>query len=95
VPSKISAATSKCVSVSGHFNGHAEALKRSTWHCPIQHVQGYIGSHWTLPSGNYTLCIALAATMVTINKTTMQNIPSLLAVSMAIAMQRYYTARIT
>ena len=32
--------------------------------------------------------------METINKTMMQNVPSLLAFSMAIAMWRYYTARI-
>ena len=61
----------------------------------MQHVQGSSGSHWTLPLGNYLLRIALAAAMETINKTTMQNLPSLLAFLMAIAMRRYYTARIT
>ena len=85
---------SKWASVTGHFKGHAEALKQSTWHCPMQNVQGYIGRHWRLPSGNYSLRIARAATMATISKTTMQNLPSLLAISMAITMQRYYTARI-
>jgi hypothetical protein len=29
-------------------------------HLPMQHVQGYTGSHWTPPSGNYSLRIALA-----------------------------------
>ena len=61
----------------------------------MQHVQGYIGSHWTLPLDDYLLRIAPAAAMATINKTTMQNVPSLLAASMAIAMRRYYTAHIT
>ena len=60
----------------------------------MQHVQGYIGSHWTLPSGDSSLRIAPAAAMATINTPTMQNVPSLLAVSMAIAMQWYYTAHI-
>jgi hypothetical protein len=27
-------------------------------------VHGYTGSHWTPPLGNYSHCIALAATMV-------------------------------
>jgi hypothetical protein len=60
----------------------------------MQHVHGYIGSHWTLPSGDYLLRIAPAAAMATINKTTMQNVPSLLTISMAIAMQQYYPAHI-
>jgi hypothetical protein len=58
----------------------------------MQHVQGYLGSHWTLPLGNYSLCIAPAATMATINTMRMQNVPSLIAVLMAIAMRWYYTA---
>jgi hypothetical protein len=32
-------------------------------HRPMKHGQGYLISHWTLPSGNYS-CIALADTMV-------------------------------
>jgi len=90
VSSKILAATSKCASVAGHFDGHADALKQSTWHRPMQHVQGSIGSHWMLPLGNYLLHIALAAARVTINKTTMQNVPTLLVLLMAIAMWGYY-----
>ena len=57
----------------------------------MQHVQVYIRSQRTLPSGNYSLRISPAADRVTINKTTMQNVPTLLAVSMAIVMRRYYT----
>ena len=52
-------------------------------------------SHWTLPSGDYLLRIAPAATRVTINKMTMQNAPTQVAVLMAIAMRRYYIACIT
>ena len=58
----------------------------------MQHVQGYIRSHWALPSGHYSIRIAPEAARETINKTTMQNVPSLLAMSVAIAMWRYYTA---
>jgi len=39
------------------------------------------------PSGNYSLRIAPAAARATANGTTMQNEPTLLAVSMAIAMR--------
>jgi hypothetical protein len=52
-----------------------------------RHVQGYIRSHWTLPSGNYSLRIAPAAAMTTINKTTMQNVSTLLTILMAIVMR--------
>jgi hypothetical protein len=57
-----------------HFDGHAEALKPYIWHCPMQHVHGYTRSHWTLPSGNYSLHITPAAARVTANKTTVQNV---------------------
>jgi len=40
------------------------------------------------------LRIALAAARATVNTTIMQNVPTLLTVSMAIAMRRYYTASI-
>jgi hypothetical protein len=87
VSSKISAATSKCSSFAGHFDGHVEALKQSTWHCLMQHAQSFIRSHWTPPSGDYLLCIAPVAARVTINITMMQYVPTLLAVSMVIAMR--------
>jgi hypothetical protein len=35
----------------------------------MQHVHGYTGSHWMLPSGDYSLRIASAATRATANKT--------------------------
>jgi hypothetical protein len=46
------------------------------------------------PSGNYSLRIAPAAARATANKTKIQNVPTLLAILMAVAMRRYYTARI-
>jgi hypothetical protein len=60
----------------------------------MQHDQGFIGSHWTPPLGNYSLRIAPAATRATANETTMQHIPTLLAILVVIAMRQYYTARI-
>ena len=60
----------------------------------MQHVQGYTRSHLTLPSGDSLLRIALAAARATSNKTTMQNVPTLLFISMAIAMCRYSIKRI-
>ena len=57
----------------GHFDGHAEALgskSRGITQCSTSRST-YIGSHWTLPSGDYSLRIAPTAAMATINKTTM------------------------
>jgi len=78
-----------------HFDGHGEALKQYMRHRPMQHVQGYTGSHWTPPSGDYSLHIALAAARAPANKTTMYYLPTLMAILVVIAMRRYYTARIT
>jgi hypothetical protein len=60
----------------------------------MQHVQGYTGSHRTPPSGNYSLRFALAAARATANKTIMYHVPTLMAISVVIAMRRYYTAHI-
>jgi hypothetical protein len=59
----------------------------------MQHVQGYTGSHWTLPLGDYSLRVALAAAR-TAKQTTMYYVPTLMAILVVIAMRRYYTARI-
>ena len=40
----------KCPSSVDHFDGHGETLKQYMRHRPMQHVQGYTGSHWTPPS---------------------------------------------
>jgi len=60
----------------------------------MQHDQGFARSHWTRPLGNYLLRIAPAAARATANETTMQHVPTLLAISMAVAMRQYNTARI-
>ncbi len=41
-------------------------------HHPMQHVQGYIGSHRTPPLGDYLLRITLVATRVAGKTTTMK-----------------------
>ena len=61
---------------------------------PMQQDQGFTRSHWTPPSGDYSLRIAPAADRATINTTIMQNLPTLLTVLMAIVMRRYYTVSI-
>jgi hypothetical protein len=62
--------TSKCTSVVGHFEGLADAPEQYRWHHLMQHVQGYPGSHWMPPSGDYLLCIVTAAARATANKMT-------------------------
>ncbi len=62
--------TNKCTSSAGRFDGHSSALEQYRWHCPMRHVQGYSGSHWMPPSGDYLLCIAPAAARATANKMT-------------------------
>jgi hypothetical protein len=59
----------KYASSASHFDGHGGAPEQYRWHFPMQHVQGYPRSHWTLPSGDYLLGIASAATRATANKT--------------------------
>ncbi len=85
------AAANKCTSATGHFDGHGGAPVQYGAHRPIYHDQGFTGSHWTPPSDDYLLCIAPPAARATINTTTMQHVPTLMAVLMAIAMRRYYT----
>ncbi len=61
--------TNECTSSTGRFDGNSGAPERYR-HRPMRHVQGYSGSHWTLPSGNYLLRIAPVAARATANKTT-------------------------
>jgi hypothetical protein len=62
--------TNECTSVAAHFEGLADAPEQYRRHCPMQHVQGYPGSHWMLASGNYLLRIAPAAARATGKQTT-------------------------
>ncbi len=81
----------KCTSIAGHFDGHGGAPVPYVAHLPMQHDQGFAGSHWTPPLGDYSLCIAPAATRATANETMLQHVPTLLAISMAVAMRWYDT----
>jgi len=47
-PTKKVAATNKCDSIVGHFDGHADKAVRCRGHCPTKHVQGYLRCHWTV-----------------------------------------------
>jgi hypothetical protein len=87
--------TNKCTSFSGRFDGHSGAPEQYRWHFPMWHVQGYSGSHWALPSGNYLLRIAPAATRATANKTMTKKLPKRLAILMAAVVRRYNTPCIT
>jgi hypothetical protein len=65
----------KCILSTGCFDGHGSAPEQYRRHCLMQHVQGYSGSHWTPPLGDYLLRIAPAAAraagkQTTINKYT-------------------------
>jgi hypothetical protein len=79
--------TNKCTASASRFDGHGGALEQYRRHCLMQHVQGYSGSHWTPPSGDYLLRIAPLATRATGNQTTITNTPTKLAVLMAMAMR--------
>jgi hypothetical protein len=68
--SKKAVVANKCTSSAGRFDGHSSAPEGYTRHHLMQHVQGYSGSHWTPPSGNYLLCIAPAAARATGKQTT-------------------------
>jgi hypothetical protein len=62
--------TNKRTLSAGRFDGHSGALEQYRQHQPMQHVQGYSGSHWMPASGNYLLCIAPAAARATGKQTT-------------------------
>jgi hypothetical protein len=64
--------TSKCTCVVAHFEDLADAPVLCGVQCPMQHIQGYTRSLWTLPLDDYLLCIALAAARATANKTMMK-----------------------
>jgi hypothetical protein len=85
----------KCTAIAGHFDGYASALEQYRQHCPMRHVQGYPGSHWTSPSGVYLLHIAPRGHQGNSKKKNNKNIPTLLAVFMAVAMRHYVTLLIT
>jgi hypothetical protein len=67
---KEAAMTNKCISIAGHFDGHRSVPEQYIQHRLMWHAQGYPGSHWMPPLGDYLLClcIALVATRATANE---------------------------
>jgi hypothetical protein len=59
-----------CSSFVGRFDGHGGPPVQYEAHPPMQHVQGYSGSHWTPALGNYMLRIAPGAARATGKQTT-------------------------
>ena len=45
--------TEKCTKKTGHFDGHGGAPVQYPTHRPIEVVQGFEGSHWLPPLGEY------------------------------------------
>jgi hypothetical protein len=62
--------TNKCTLSTGCFDGHGGVPEQYRWHRLMRHVQGYSGSHWMPPSGNYLLHITPAAARATGKQTT-------------------------
>jgi hypothetical protein len=54
----------KCRQINDNSDGHDDALVRCQTHRPMQHVQGYLRSHWMPPLGKYLPRIAPADAMV-------------------------------
>jgi len=63
----------KCRQITGDFDCHGDASVRRGAHRPIEHAQGFAGSHWMPPSGECLRRIAPAATMVNEFVETTQN----------------------
>ena len=54
----------KCGQIAGDFDCHADAVVWRGAHCPMEHIQGFTGSHWMLPLVEWLRSIAPAAAMV-------------------------------
>jgi hypothetical protein len=54
----------KCRQINGNFDYHGNAAVQCGTHHPIEHIQGFIRSHWMPPLGKCLRRIAPAAAMV-------------------------------
>jgi hypothetical protein len=54
----------KCRRIAGDFDCHAHAAVQRGAHRPMEHIQGFTGSHWMPPLGKCLCHIASAAAMV-------------------------------
>ena len=72
----------KCRQIAGNLYCHVDAAVRREAHRLIEHIQGFIWSHWMPPSGECLCRIAPAAAMVngfvetTLNTIKTQLLPS-------------------
>jgi hypothetical protein len=64
--------TIKCTMSAVSFDGHGGPPVQYEVHRLMQHVQGYSGSHWMLPLGDYSLRTAPAAARATGKQTTLK-----------------------
>jgi hypothetical protein len=69
-----STATKNEGQIAGDFDCHADAAVRRGAHRPMEHIQGFTGSHWMLPLGKRLRRIAPAAAMVNEFVETTQNL---------------------
>ncbi len=76
------------------FFCHEEMWVQCLAHCLMQHVQGYTGSLWMTPLGNYLLHIAPAAAMVPSKQQHWKYTAPLPAILMSMTMHRYNTKHI-
>ncbi len=63
----------KCRWIAGDFDCHSDAAVQRGAHLPMEHVQGFTGSHWMPPLGKCLRCITPAAAMVNKFVETTQN----------------------
>ena len=59
-----STTTENVEQIAGDFDCHADAAVQHGAHCPMEHIQGFTGSHWMPPLGKCLCNIAPAAAMV-------------------------------
>jgi hypothetical protein len=81
--------------IATRFDGRNDVPVQCRIYCPMEGIQGFTRSHWTLPLGKYLLRIILADYGVACKNKTMKRAPYLLAISMAVVVRRYNTAHIT
>jgi hypothetical protein len=78
--------------VATHLDGCDDAPVQCCVHCPMEGVQGFNRSHWTLPLGKYLLHIIPADNGVACKKKTTTKAPYLLAILMAVVVRRNNTS---
>ncbi len=76
------------------FDARDDAPARHRRYRPMEGVQGFTQSHWTLSSGKYSRRIAPADCGVAMQKKNDEKAPYLPAVLLALAVRRYNTKRI-